>query len=678
MAKIKDQIGKSKLYYSNYLPGSIIRLRNNAFAQVIGTRSNNIEKDNISKEQLIEVAKQFIIDWDVYSDTSYDPGLLEAIEKQTIVIDSPKSLYVKAYPNVLRCSVCGRLDNYKARYENQRREYLEEIVKRNEKRNYIPCKKNRCNGHMLQLGLSTIHRCGSIQDIKFGYQAMNHDLSLKDINSIVHTSKLIDVNTGNVISQFHQGNCESCETAYPEKRYLNYRATRSSTGDTFYPQNVQYIALSQKYSHLIQRLREAPAIENDVTAGLLLSIINQIEHSDRYQKFDALFSNTGLNEQEIKQFKQEIEEKKEAIANVMKIPGLDEKTRGHLMDSTQLRVAELKAKLRAAEGAFPEIEDYISNKTNILSLLYSRRNFEAALLFADIDTYSMAKSIEDISELHEKTIETDKWIQIKESYGIEDIQHTNDLSVVLSSLGFTRERRKPDNDPDAVPIKLNGYIESSSDSSKGEYHIYAMSATTEGLVFRFSARKIVKWCMSNFNLNIPNPDILLDEKKCHAFLLESYPILCMEPKQVLEYSSQNPEHLTAPFNLIHSMAHSLIATAKQHSGYDEKSLVEYLLPANLGFVIYVTSVQNYTSGGLFNLFKYYLTNWFDDASLYSFNCMMDPVCSEEGGSCSSCLQQVLSCEMFNQGLSRSYIQGGVLNRDIPPIKDGFWTNNETG
>lgn len=102
-------------------------------------------------------------------------------------------------------------------------------------------------------------------------------------------------------------------------------------------------------------------------------------------------------------------------------------------------------------------------------------------------------------------------------------------------------------------------------------------------------------------------------------------------------------------------------------------MMEYLMPTDLSLILYVTSVQNYTSGGLLTLFRHHLRLWFDDASNYAFNCIFDPMCSDKGAVCSGCVQIVMGCETFNHGVSRSYIHGGKLGSEQQiEILDGYW------
>jgi len=671
MSRQIEQIGKTKLYFSQYLPGSIIQLRiNNAYAKVVGTRSSDRERDKISKIQLLEVARNFIEQWESYHDGVVDLGLIEAIDRDEIIIKSPQALYIQAYPYILKCNNCGRLMNFRSTNENRLRDSLGKIVDR-QRYHYIPCPDQSCSGHMVQLGLASVHRCGSIHEVNLGYN-IPEKAAIKYINEVAYTTSLWDLDSGQIVRELYQAKCPSCVNAYDEIGYVANRLFKASAGDTFYPQNIQYIALSERNSRLIHRLINNDPIQEDVVSGLLLCLINKIKVSVRTDEFESLLEGSGMNEEEVEAKRQELEVLRKNI-EAMTSAGLDPKTTEEILSRLRRNEEELVDQLKCVTGAFPQIEEYISDLSLIRGLSNSRRNFEASLIYNDIKTYAFHDLIADIEDPYERNIEISKLERLKENYGIFDIQHVNDLSVVLSSIGFTREKSRPDNEEGTVPVRLNGYQELGIDGSRSDFNVYAMQASTEGLIIKLSAIKVLSWCRDNFNIVISDPTILQDEARAHAYLLETYEVLLMEPKQILSFSAEHGLHETAPFHLIHSIAHALIATAKQHSGYEENNLVEYLLPGNLGFIIYVSSVKNYTAGGLSNLFKYYLTNWLDDASLYAFNCMMDPVCSEEGASCSSCLQQAISCELFNQGLSRSYMHGGVVEKDVLNLENGFWT-----
>jgi len=150
-------------------------------------------------------------------------------------------------------------------------------------------------------------------------------------------------------------------------------------------------------------------------------------------------------------------------------------------------------------------------------------------------------------------------------------------------------------------------------------------------------------------------------------------LLTQHPGQAAELTNTMGAQMAAPFHLLHSISHALMLTARRHSGYDSQSLTEYLLPMDLSFLIYVTSVQNYTAGGLLTVFQHYLRRWFEDASLHVFNCAFDPICTDVGSACPGCIQLARGCETFNTGVSRSFLHGGFIDRNQSLwISQGFW------
>ena len=161
-------------------------------------------------------------------------------------------------------------------------------------------------------------------------------------------------------------------------------------------------------------------------------------------------------------------------------------------------------------------------------------------------------------------------------------------------------------------------------------------------------------------------------------MLKNCQALRSDPVNVFREANKTDLVNLAPFNLLHTISHCLIANIERHSGYEEKELSEYLLPMRLSILLYVTSVRNYNSGGLRLLFENYLSRWLDDASNFALNCLFDPICADRGNTCSGCVQQVIGCETFNQGLSRAYLHGGGVKFDDQSeieqqITGGFWS-----
>lgn len=203
--------------------------------------------------------------------------------------------------------------------------------------------------------------------------------------------------------------------------------------------------------------------------------------------------------------------------------------------------------------------------------------------------------------------------------------------------------------------------------------LYALSAQTEALWIKLDPIRILSWCVKSAGWEAPPPEALASRSSAQAYLLQNCPLLMQPPGQAAELTKTLGASVAAPFHLLHSISHALMLTARRHSGYDSQSLTEYLLPMDLSFLIYVTSVQNYTAGGLLTLFQHYLRRWFEDASLHAFSCAFDPICSDVGAACPGCVQIARGCETFNSGVSRAFLHAGYVDKGQSLwISDGFW------
>ena len=112
------------------------------------------------------------------------------------------------------------------------------------------------------------------------------------------------------------------------------------------------------------------------------------------------------------------------------------------------------------------------------------------------------------------------------------------------------------------------------------------------------------------------------------------------------------------------------------SGFSSSSIGEYLFPETLSFVLYANRFAETKIGGLTTLFEQRLPLWLRDTAQAGCDCMYDPLCGEEGGSCAGCLHREHNCSLFNHQLSRAVLYGGHLPIDEgleqDRIRHGYW------
>ena len=100
------------------------------------------------------------------------------------------------------------------------------------------------------------------------------------------------------------------------------------------------------------------------------------------------------------------------------------------------------------------------------------------------------------------------------------------------------------------------------------------------------------------------------------------------------------------------------------------------MPETLSFILYASRYAESKIGGLTTLFEQRLPFWLTESAQAGRNCVYDPLCTEDGGSCAGCLHREHNCSLFNRQLSRAVLFGGPLpSADGEPalqVAKGFW------
>ncbi|WP_454565555.1 hypothetical protein [Pseudomonas sp. AIG] len=674
----KEYVSRSRLFRESFLPGAYTRLRNQAYGRVVGVVSSGSALDGVDKDQLREAVLNFVNDW-INSGGTVDPTFLTAAEKKRLEIQSPSEISVTPAPLMLSCKKCKVIDFYDPRWpEDQTLSKMEARIRHRAGRSYIHCKRPECPGEMIQIPYLAVHRCGYASPIYVHHSARrSKNIGYRDAGSFIHSS-FFDVDTNEKLAGSLQDNCTACQDRFQDE--INKRGTPLTSGESFYAQSTQYIALSEERGKLIARLLQclqgdqsaAGGPAQEIAQGLALALLHKMPGRELEQKLTLLLSASIGNPEGQAALRATLAKKLESISKFAELAKTNESI-ADLLNSAEKEVAAIEAQLASSSGCFKAAHDLISDEATLINLIQHRRSLEAVFLPHDVNGISIENEILGTNDAAHRDALIGQWENVKSRYGIESISHIPDLRVVLATLGYSREKSSPSITENVPPVVLNAFVDRVDEAMKGKTSVYAMSAKTEALWIRLDPCKVLQWCVESAHLDAPSEDVLADRSKSHGYLLSHYPALSMHPGMVAKAISTEHPAEGAPFHLLHSISHSLMLTARRHTGYDSKSIQEYLLPMDLSVILYVSSIQNYTAGGLLTLFQHYLQPWFDDASMFAFNCAFDPVCTDVGSSCSGCVQVEIGCETFNQGLSRGYIHGGPVNRDAKQvIKRGYW------
>jgi len=689
----EEFFAKSQMYYNGYFPGGLYRLRNHSFVQVVGARNNDEDTKSIDEEQLLDVARKYITEWDAMPNGEVSGTLKLHLEQagRFIQIMSPEAVYVEPFPMMLQCTSCNVLDFYQSKKSNAARiEDAKKRLGRQGGKQRIRCRRSGCNGHMIQLEYVAVHRCGHMSTLTIpGAARRVKNLGFRSQGGAFRNSIFYDIDNPQS-SSFHalQENCAYCSKEFEGAEGVNKRATPIGSKEVIFPHNIQYLCLKADTGKLVSRVSSiiGPPGETvndlglDIAEGIASCLIGLSHPNELVEHMDKLLTGGGPDKNAIEKIASELAEKNKQKAEFIQHAEETKMSTSMLESMTSLLTVEiekLEEDFLQASGKFSGVRDYIDDLEKLQYLASHRRAIESVLIEHDFRTkrQSLADSIKKESD----PLRCDQLIQdagyLKERYGIGEIIHYSEINVVMASMGYTREKMQPsEGAPGAiVPTMLLGYEDQHNNSMAGKSVIYALPAKTEAIQIKLDARAVLMWCITAAGWPDPGREITENEQRAKAHLLNVSPVLSMDPSEVMSETKNRSLRESAPFHLMHTISHCLLGCIKRHTGYGEKSVMEYLMPMDLSILIYVASVQNYTAGGLLTLFKHHIRAWFDDASNYALNCVFDPICSDKGSSCSGCVQIVLGCETFNHGLSRCYIHGGKLEEGTDmQVTKGFW------
>lgn len=279
--------------------------------------------------------------------------------------------------------------------------------------------------------------------------------------------------------------------------------------------------------------------------------------------------------------------------------------------------------------------------------------------------------------------------KVLDRVGIDSVHVIEDFPVQTFVYGYSRGSREEDE------ARLNAFSQNQSDGDGTP--IFVDTSETEAVQVDLDTADVLLWLA----INVPetsDPDRTrgpvtlptvedqssaaidrarnaIDElttAEQRAFLLnhlapvEDYGRFELDTGEDL--SGQVTEYV---FKLLHTMSHILLKQASTISGFDRTNLSEFLFPRALSVVVYANNRAEFNIGGMNTMVEQQLDNLLGQAEARGNDCVYDPVCSQRGGACLSCLHvSEISCSYFNQVLCRDYLYGSRPNtgRNI----HGFW------
>jgi len=252
----------------------------------------------------------------------------------------------------------------------------------------------------------------------------------------------------------------------------------------------------------------------------------------------------------------------------------------------------------------------------------------------------------------------DELNRLIDGLGVASVTAIHDFPVALCAYGFTRVTRNPQRS------ELNPF----PPTRDGKIPLLVHPSDTEALWFRLDALRVVDWLEANGFTSGSGAETAAD---AWLWLYKQAPSLWL----TRDASEAERPVCAAVECLLHTMSH-VITKRIAWSGFAASSIAEYLIPGTLSFLLFVSRYTGSKVGGLITLFEHRLGAWLLDSVQAGHECIYDPLCSDEGGSCVGCLHREYGCFSFNANLSRAVLYGGPTPSSDPLggrfIEHGYW------
>ncbi|MFM0068929.1 hypothetical protein [Paraburkholderia aspalathi] len=246
----------------------------------------------------------------------------------------------------------------------------------------------------------------------------------------------------------------------------------------------------------------------------------------------------------------------------------------------------------------------------------------------------------------------------RELLGISEIRVINDFPLALCAYGYTRTSRDPGRTV-ITPFPVD---------ERGKIPIIAIGAETEALWFQLDPKRVIAWLSEN---GLASETVPSTVEEAWAWLYAEIPGLREAPHEPSYYQRE----AVAVRTLLHTMSHVFLWRI-EWSGFSPSSVGEYLVPGSLSFILYANRYAETKIGGLTTLFEQRLNTWLWDAVQAGRECVYDPICSDDGGSCAGCTHREHNCMSFNRELSRAVVYGGPTPQvsvfDGIALSRGYW------
>lgn len=610
--------GQTQVLY-RYLPGALFDHDTFGLCKVESVDVEGVEDDQLNDSALFDTLQESLSQWTRAEFRSSYPEVRDVADRRRFRVGIPKQVHFTPYPRIVQCTnpKCG----FVSQYNNVK-----------DGRSQCP----RCNSRMRQLRYVEAHNCGRMQEMKLPEACPNCKKRTPRLFDPGRTSlaRWVCTNCGHEIRKLRMSPCGCAYAASVgndrkhEKFLRVYPATEPGL---FIPQVTAFVNFKKRDEERLTQMNDAEALMLARTWGVLEDKVLDVARQREQGRV-----NSGNDDV----LRRVIEKLRKIDSNAPEVLDFDAR------QANPPGEAEIKKVHDLLGTGFP------------MRAIPPRKLIEHTALRDNMQITSVKKVAQRLRERGETgradsfTSESNK---IMAELGLASVEAIEDFPIAQVAFGFTRVTRDP-----------NRSIINPFHSDDGRYPIYVLPTETEGLWFQLDPVAVAGWLSANGFVEGAAPT---EQAEAWAWLHR------LALHQGFQRSTELSVAASAVQVLVHTISHIMLQRI-EWSGFASSSVGEYLLPDTLSFVLYANRFTESKIGGLLTLFEQRLPLWLHEAVQNGRDCVYDPICGREGGSCAGCLHREHNCSHFNHHLSRAVLYGGNLPSDSGQggkrIKQGFW------
>lgn len=580
----------------------------------------------VNRDALFDAMADALAMWPSEFSAKY-PDTRDVSRRSYYAVGSPREVRFTPYPQVFKCRSCGRAGRFT------------DLLKRGASASG----KCVCGGHMNQMRYVQAHNCGRLEELFVPTQRCPNghgpeDLAFYDPGR-VKQARWYCVKCGADVQalRFTPCKCAYNNSLPPGPRAEKYlRVVPTGDPSLYIPHTVAFINFPEDAQGKLGKAPDALQLMLARTWGMLPDSVSE-----------TLRERSSLGKPEDTDVTAKIVEELRKLdpsnSLVRDYDSKKSKPKGH----TEIdRVNKLLSDCKVVPGGVPR--RWLVEHTTLLDETDISTIPDVAAMLRRAGDEAGAR---DIEESQKKAVEL---------LGISNIRVINDFPLALCAYGYTRTARDPARTL-ITPFPVD---------DRGRIPVYAIASETEALWFQLDPLRVYAWLLEN---GLSSGFMPTGTEEAWARLYAEVPGLREAPHETF-YSQQEA---VAVRTLLHTMSH-LFLRRIEWSGFAPSSVGEYLIPGSLSFILYANRHAETKIGGLTTLFEQRLNTWLWDAVQSGYECVYDPICADDGGSCAGCTHREHNCVSFNRELSRATVYGGPTPQasafEGMSLPHGYWKN----